>query len=114
MNLVVLGSMMASEIRTSGSSIQREVPRTLFQSLFMGELHDRSESHAYGVSPDGQRFLVPQFDSLNNGFGRGGPGGFANAVSFALPAVTADRRGASTSASRSTDPITVVINWPRR
>ena len=113
MNLVVLGSLMASDIRTSGASIQREVPRTVFQSLFPGEIHDRGESHAYGVSADGQRFLIPQFESVNAGFGRGGPGGFATAVGFAVPTVTADRRGSVASVSRSTAPITVVINWRR-
>jgi hypothetical protein len=114
MNLVVLGSLMASEVQTSGASIRREVPRTLLQSLYSGEIHDWGESNPYGVSPDGQRFLIPQFDSVNAAFGRGGPGGFATAIGFGISPVTADRRGSTSSGSRSVAPITVVINWLRR
>ena len=114
MNLVILGSMMASEIQTSGASIRREVPRALFQTLYSGEIHEWGESHPYGVSRDGQRFLIPQFDNVNAAFGRGGPGGFPTAIGFAIAPVTADRKGSTTSGSRSTAPITVVINWLRR
>ena len=39
MSLVTLGSMMASEIRVSGASVQREVPRILFPPVFPGGTH---------------------------------------------------------------------------
>jgi Tol biopolymer transport system component/predicted Ser/Thr protein kinase len=115
MNLVVLGSMMASNISVSGASIQREVPHALFQSFFTSGAHERGESNAYGVSADGQRFLVPQFENVAAAMGApaaGGRGVFAAAVAFAIPAVMADRRAAtSVSTSRSTAPITVVVDW---
>ena len=69
MNLVFLGSMMASEHPRQRSSIQRDVPRSLFQSVFAGSAHDGASHHAYAVSPDGQRFLIPQFESVDAGFG---------------------------------------------
>ena len=87
MSLVTLGSMMASEIRVSGASVQREVPRILFQSVFPGGTHAGGQSHAYAVSPDGQRFLIPQFENVAAGFGRGGGAGFNAAIVFAVPAV---------------------------
>src|SRR5262249_10142203 len=63
MSLVSLGAMMASEIHVSGDSVQRDVPRLLFQSFFVSGSHINGQSHAYAVSRDGQRFLVPQFDN---------------------------------------------------
>ena len=110
MNLVVLGSMMASEISVGGASLQRQAPRTLFQSIYAGSAHDRGESHPYGVSLDGQRFLIPQFESINAGF-TVGPAAFPTAVSFAVPVVSADRRAATAGATSGASPITVVLNW---
>jgi hypothetical protein len=110
MNLVILGAMMASDIRVAGSSLQRQTPRPLFQSVFAGSPHDRGESHPYAAAIDGQRFLIPQFESVNAGFATG-PASFLTAVSFAIPAVTADRRAGTTPASSATAPITVVLNW---
>jgi hypothetical protein len=111
MSLVSLGLMMASDIHTSGASVQREVPRSLFQSFFVGGTHAGGQSHAYAVSGDGQRFLVPQFENLATGFGRGRAGGFNAAAGFVLAAVAADRRAAINPAALSTAPITVVIDW---
>jgi dipeptidyl aminopeptidase/acylaminoacyl peptidase len=111
MSLVTLGSMMASEIRVSGASVQREVPRILFQSVFPGGTHAGGQFHAYAVSPDGQRFLIPQFENVAVGFGRGAGAGFNAAVVFAVPSVLADRRGATAPNSSSTAPITVVLDW---
>ena len=106
-------STLARELAHEHQAVLLEEDHFL-AALFPGEIHDRGESHAYGVAPDGQRFLIPQPESVNAGFGRGGPGGFATAVSFAVPAVTSDRRGSVASVSRSTAPITVVVNWPPR
>ena len=91
--------------------MQREVPRILFQSVFPGGTHAGGQSHAYAVSPDGQRFLIPQFENVAAGFGRGAGGGFNAAIVFAVPSVSADRRAATSTNSSSTAPITVVLNW---
>ena len=111
MSLVMLGSMMASEIRVSGASVQREVPKALFQSFFAGGAHAAGQFHPYAASATGDRFLMPQFESLSAGFGRAGVGGFNAAAASVLAAVTADRRSESAPASQSTAPITVVLDW---
>ena len=64
------------------------------------------------MSPDGQRFLIPQFENVAIGFGRGAGSGFNAAIAFAVPNVLADRRATTpTNSSSSTAPITVVLNW---
>jgi eukaryotic-like serine/threonine-protein kinase len=110
MSLVSLGSMMASEIRVDGLSLRREVPHVLFQSFFVSSAHPRGQSHAFAVSADGSRFLLPQFENMAAGFGRG-RGGSTTAVSTVLADVTADRRSSAGITSSSTAPITVVLNW---
>ena len=111
MSLVSLGSMMASDIKVSGAEIQREVPRSLFQSIYVNSAHAGGQYHAFAVSADGQRFLVPQFESVAAGFGRGGRGGVAAAGVAVLSDVRADRHGASNLTSQSSAPITVVLDW---
>jgi Tol biopolymer transport system component len=110
MSLVSLGAVMASDIRVTGAAVQREVPRPLFQSTFVGNTHTGGQSHAYAVSADGQRFLIPQFDGLARigGPGRGGRGAV---MTVALEAVAADRRGQTAARTRSAAPITVVLDW---
>jgi dipeptidyl aminopeptidase/acylaminoacyl peptidase len=112
MSIVSLGAMMVSDIRVSGASMQRDVPRTLFQSLFFGGTHTRGQSHAFAVSADGQRFLLPQFDGLQE-IARGRGRGAVNvALTSALVAVRADRHASGGgSGSLSTAPITVVLDW---
>jgi hypothetical protein len=68
-------------------------------------------SHAYAVSADGQRFLVPQFESIASGFGRAGGTGVANAIASVIATLAADRRGGTAATSQSTSPITVVLDW---
>ncbi len=111
MSLVSLGSMMASELRMDGPSLHREVPHVLFQSYFVSSAHPRGQSHAFAVSADGSRFLLPQFESLAAGFGRGRGAGINAAISSVLADVTADRRSSAGITSSSTAPITVVLNW---
>ena len=107
MSLVALGSMMASDIRATGASVQREVPRLLFQTLYVGGTHQRGQSHAFAVSSDAQRFLYPQLENPG-ALGRG-----ANPLIVSiLAAVRQDRRGSSQSAQQSGSPVTVVLNWP--
>jgi hypothetical protein len=111
MSLVSLGAMMASEIRVSGASVQRDVPRLLFQSFFVGGSHINGQSHAYAVSRDGQRFLISQFDNFATGFGRGRAGGVNAAAAQVIALVTADRHASTTLSPLSTAPITVVLDW---
>ena len=140
MSLVSLGTMMASDIRVSGTAIEREVPRVLFQSFFIRDVHAGGHPHAYAVSADGQTFLVPQFENLPLAFGRGGAraagaggrgpragggGRFAGAGggrgrgfltgnalgAFVLSAVRADRYAATAPSAQSAAPITVVLDW---
>ena len=109
MSLVSLGAMMASDIRVSGASVEREVPRTLFQSVYLSSAHAGGQQHSYAVSADGQRFLIPQFENVGV-FGRG-RGGTLAAVTAVLPVVMADRHAASAPTSQAGAPITVVLNW---
>jgi dipeptidyl aminopeptidase/acylaminoacyl peptidase len=107
LNLVSLGALLASEIRVSGSSVQREVPRLVFQTLYLTGTHPGGQHHAYGVSADGQRFLIPQFENITS---------IANlppavAIATVVPTVAADRSAGSFFAGSSTTPITVVLDW---
>jgi Tol biopolymer transport system component len=111
MSLVSLGAMMASDIRVTGASIERAVPRSFFQSVYISDAHAGGPYHAYAVSADGQRFLIPQFENITAGFGRGGRGGVNAAVASVINAVTADRHAASFSTSQSSAPLTVVLDW---
>jgi Tol biopolymer transport system component/predicted Ser/Thr protein kinase len=111
MSLVSLGAMMASDIRVSGATIEREVPRSLFQSVYLSAVHAGGQYHAYAVSADGQRFLIPQFESVAAGFGRGGRGGINAAIAAVVAAVAADRHAASAPTAQSSAPITVVLGW---
>jgi serine/threonine protein kinase/Tol biopolymer transport system component len=112
MSLVALGNLMAADIRVAGDSIQRDVPHVLFQSIYAGGVHAAGQYHAYAVSPNAQRFLIPQFESLQALYasaviGRGRGATLASIV----PAITADRHAATANASGSDTPITVVLNW---
>ncbi len=114
LSLVSLGAMMQSEIRVAGSSVQRDVPRMLFQPINVNGFHSAGPYHAYAVSGNGQRFLIPQFANLQSIPGVGGGGGGATttaAIASVLPAVLADRNAAASSSGTSAAPITVVFNW---
>ena len=92
------GSIMASEIRTSGSSVQPGVPRTLFTIPNNPGIPHPTDYLVYAVSADGQRFLIPQ------PVGVGGGGG---SLADTIASVT-DQGGFSAG----TNSITVVLNWP--
>ena len=112
MSLVSYGALMASGIEVRGGTIRREVPRRLFQTYFISQPHAAGTHHAYAVAAGGERFLVPQFDTLGAAFGLGTGNQARNAaVSALIAAVTADRNAAG-AATGSDDPITVVMNWP--
>ena len=112
MDIVSMGSMLASEIHVNGGTVQRDAPRVLFQTYFVSGTHSRGQTNPFAVSNDGQRFLIPQFEGLAAlARGRGGRAG-VNAVIAAIVAdVAADRRTSRGGASRSAAPLTVVVNW---
>jgi Tol biopolymer transport system component len=106
LNLVSMGGMMAAELRVTGSSIARSVPRRLGQTYFVTQAHTGGAHHAFAVSPDGERFLLPQFGSLAEGFGN--IGAMFAAVN---QAIAADRNGRTAVGGGSDFPITVVLDW---
>jgi dipeptidyl aminopeptidase/acylaminoacyl peptidase len=112
MSLVSYGALMASKIEVRGGTIRREVPRRLFQSYFINQPHTAGAYHAYAVAGDGQRFLVPQFDTVGAAFGLGtGVQATTAAVGLVIAGVAADRN-ATASAAGAGQPITVMLNWP--
>jgi Tol biopolymer transport system component len=112
MNLISLGAMMAAEIRTSGSSIQRDVPNVLFQSVLVTSIHSGGLYHPYAVSPSGQQFLMPQFATPPELYNAGVVArGRAGTLSGVLPSIVSDRHSAAAPAASSTTPLMVVLNW---
>jgi eukaryotic-like serine/threonine-protein kinase len=109
LNIISIGSVMASSVRVSGATIERDVPHSLFQSIYVNDTHGGLQHHAYATL-DGERFLIPEFESVAAAFGRGGRGGAATAVSAVLQEVTADRHAAS-SLAQSSAPMVVVLDW---
>lgn len=109
MNLLSLGSMMASTIRVTGSAIERDAPVRLFQTAFVSQYHANGQSHAYGVAADGEHFLIPQVDTPNAAFGQAT--GINAAIGSILSSVIADRHAGSNSSIDSHLPITVVLDW---
>ncbi len=110
LSLVSVGALMASDISVSGSSVRREVPHLLFQSVFLSASHPAGQYHAYAVSADGKQFLIPQFENVASAFGGRGRGGTTAAIGAALASVIADRHGVIGAASSSA-PIVVVLDW---
>jgi dipeptidyl aminopeptidase/acylaminoacyl peptidase len=110
MNLISAGNLMVSTIRVTGAAIQRDDPKVLFQTGYFTSPHAGGQYHAYAVSSDGQRFLIPQIDNpvaVFTGRGRGlgiNPGNV-------LATVFADRHAATTSAPGPAASINVVLNW---
>jgi Tol biopolymer transport system component len=115
MNLVSLGAMMAVDIGVHGSEIRKEGdPRVLFQTGFTRSVHAGGYYHAYAVSDDGRRFLMPQIDDLDAFLNRGptaGRGEVAAVTNAAAVAVYADRHAGTGPVVSSTAPINVLLNW---
>jgi Tol biopolymer transport system component len=110
MNLISVGNVMASAIHVSGTAIQREDPKILFQTGYFYSPHSGGQYHPYAVSSDGQRFLVPQIDGPIRVFtGRGATTGI-NAATV-LREIVVDRHAATSPASTGAAPINVVLNW---
>jgi len=65
MTLQSLGKMMAVDVTTTNGTFQAGTPKMLFDSGFVNLSHN-GPYFAYAVSPDGQRFLIPQLQSANS------------------------------------------------
>ena len=110
MNLISAGNLMASTMRVTGSAIQREDPRILFQTGYFNSLHAAGQYHPYTVSSDGQRFLLPQADNpvlvLQ---GRGARG--AGVAAPVIASIAADRHATGTTSTGEAASINVILNW---
>src|SRR5262249_21260740 len=84
LSLGAVGARVASEIGVTGSSVQRDVPHMLFQSVFLSGVHAAGQYHAYAASADGRQFLIPQFENVASAFGGRGRGGQIAAAGAAL------------------------------
>jgi serine/threonine-protein kinase len=107
MSLVSVGAMMAVDLSVRGAEIRKDADaHGLFQTGFIDGTHTGGYSHAYAVSRDGQRFLLPQVENPTTGLR-----GLSQAVVVPIfGGIQSDRR-ASVQAVRSTAPINVVLDW---
>jgi dipeptidyl aminopeptidase/acylaminoacyl peptidase len=107
LNLLSMGGMMAAELRVNGASIARTVPQRLGQTYFVTQVHAGGTHHAFAVSGDGERFLMPQFSGLADGFG----GNVATMFISINQAIAGDRNGRAAASGGSDLPLTVVLDW---
>jgi eukaryotic-like serine/threonine-protein kinase len=56
----ILGPVYAASIKAIGASIEAGTPKEAIRVLALRHAHPGSDSHTYGVSADGQRFLAYQ------------------------------------------------------
>jgi serine/threonine protein kinase len=61
MSAPTAGKMMAVDVRTNGTMLERGTPRELFTTAYVNLPHGGGASayHTYDVTTDGQRFLIP-------------------------------------------------------
>ena len=103
---------MAVNLNVRGAEISQGAdPSPLFQTGFLDSTHAAGYSHAYAVSADGQRFLLPQVDNIQSGSALRGRGGIPPEVLRTQATDYADRHAAQSSSVGSTAPINVVLNW---
>jgi eukaryotic-like serine/threonine-protein kinase len=105
MDLVSIGAMMRVPISAAGRKTAD--PEPLFQTNFFDGAHGGGYSHAYAVTPDGQRFLIPQ---LEPGTIPSRPDASA-LVNRAVLAVIPDRRAGTSGTGLATAPINAVLDW---
>jgi dipeptidyl aminopeptidase/acylaminoacyl peptidase len=103
--------MMAIDIVISGGSVQPGVPHALYGTANPNLLSGHPTDYfRYAVTPDGQRFLLPQPPSAVGpdaaAGARGGGGGLAQTL---IAAADADGSASATAGANS---VTVVLNWP--
>jgi hypothetical protein len=108
-------SLIAADIRVTGSAVDPGVPRTLFRLPSPNLQTDHPSYVRYGVTADGQRFLFSLADAGGGRGGRGLGGGAPAGGSLAdgiSDAVDSGQSGLAVLVPNTT-PVTVVLNWPR-
>lgn len=109
MSLVTVGGMMAVPIGVTGSQIRKtEDPEILFQTGYFYGAHAGGYAHAYAVSADGQRFLIPQLDPNTSLGARPDIGQLLNRMGLT---VAADRNATTSPTGSSAAPINGILNW---
>jgi len=107
--------MMTVDLNVRGAEIAKAAdPSVLFQTGFLDSTHEGGYSHAYAVTANGDRFLLPQIENVESGAGlrgSGARGALPPAVQRALTTAYADRHAGQFSVVGSTAPINVVLNW---
>ena len=63
MDAVTGGKLMAVDVKMNGTALEIGTPRVLFDSGYANLGGERVITHAYAVTPDGQRFLIPRLAS---------------------------------------------------
>jgi Tol biopolymer transport system component len=94
-------NMVAADIRINGSSVQPGVPHILFPMIGSPNVGAHGlPYHRYAVTPDGQRFLIPQPP---------GPSTAAGGLAGTLAGVADQQFSGSTLST--IDTVNVVLNW---
>ena len=97
-------NILAAEIRMTESSVQPGVPHVIFRLFGNPNVNVHTPAyHRYGVTADGQRFLIPQPPGA-----LAASGGLAGAL-----AATVDQSAGGGAAVSNTGSISVVLNWTR-
>ena len=112
LNLVSLGAMMASDIRVTGASVQRDVPRSVFQTLYVTGTHPGGSTTCTRFPPtaSGSSFRSSTRYRAFQIF-RAPVAATNAAIATVISVVAADRNAGTISAGVSTAPITAVLNW---
>jgi hypothetical protein len=76
----------------------------------MNSTHAAGPFHAYAVSADGKRFLIPRPENVVT---TGPPANRTADQAAATADAIADRHAANTPSTSATAPINVVLNWTR-
>jgi hypothetical protein len=100
---LVAPNIVAADIKITGSTVQPGIPHILFSLGANPAVSPHSLTfHPYAVTPDGQKFLIPQ-RAGSPVAGGGLAGGLATYV---------DQLNGGSSAANS-DSVDVVLNWTR-
>jgi hypothetical protein len=108
MSLVSVGGMMAVDLSVRGSEIRKDADaQVLFQTGFFDGAHAGGYAHAYAVSADGQRFLLPEVENIVAGV----RGTNVNALITAAVVSVSNDRVSSSAPGGNLMPINVVLHW---
>jgi hypothetical protein len=109
-------SLIAADIRVTGSSVDPGVPRMLFRLPNPNLAGGHPYYIRYAVTADGQRFLFSLADVGAGRGGRGLGGGPLGGASLADALAAAADQGTNVGVAPQLAPqapVTVVLNWPR-